>query len=106
MAQVYLHYVFGQILTPCKQGFLVSVTAMSCQVNCHTCGHVQVYEDMPQEMRSRFWYVLLERPDLAGQLLVGSQKLCSTSAGQLGTVGIMVNRKQLAVLPSMSVAVA
>lgn len=25
---------------------------------------------MPQEMRSRFWYVLLERPDLAQQLLV------------------------------------
>lgn len=25
---------------------------------------------MPQEMRSRFWYVLLERPDLAQQLMV------------------------------------
>lgn len=31
----------------------------------------QVFEDMPQEMRSRFWYVLAERPDLAEQLLVG-----------------------------------
>jgi hypothetical protein len=30
----------------------------------------QVYEDMPQEMRSRFWYVLLERPDLVQALSV------------------------------------
>ena len=30
----------------------------------------QVYEDMPQEMRSRLWYVLLERPDLAAPLRV------------------------------------
>jgi hypothetical protein len=36
----------------------------------------QVFEDMPQEMRSRFWYVLLERPDLAHQLLVSPQPVC------------------------------
>lgn len=35
----------------------------------------QVFEDMPQEMRSRLWYVLLERPDLAHQLLVSQQQL-------------------------------
>ncbi|KAF8058922.1 EVI5 [Scenedesmus sp. PABB004] len=29
----------------------------------------QVLEDMPQELRSRLWYVLLERPDLAAALM-------------------------------------
>lgn len=33
---------------------------------------VQVFEDMPQELRSRFWYVLLERPDLAAALMVST----------------------------------
>jgi hypothetical protein len=36
------------------------------------CCAAQVFEDMPHEMRSRFWYVLLERPDLARQLLVSA----------------------------------
>ncbi|KAF6259841.1 rab-GTPase-TBC domain-containing protein [Scenedesmus sp. NREL 46B-D3] len=46
----------------------------------------QVYEDMPQEMRSRFWYVLLERPDLVqalstrGQLPGGSGSATSPTA--------------------------
>ncbi len=31
----------------------------------------QVYEDMPQEMRSRLWYALLERPELAHPFRVG-----------------------------------
>lgn len=31
----------------------------------------QVLEDMPQEMRSRLWYVLLESPDMAQALMVG-----------------------------------
>eukprot|EP00879_Flechtneria_rotunda_P011135 GHRR01011633.1.p1 GENE.GHRR01011633.1~~GHRR01011633.1.p1 ORF type:complete len:608 (+),score=263.90 GHRR01011633.1:552-2375(+) len=29
----------------------------------------QCFEDMPQEMRSRLWYILLERPDLAQGLM-------------------------------------
>jgi hypothetical protein len=31
---------------------------------------LQVLEDMPQELRSRFWFVLLQRPDLAAMLMV------------------------------------
>jgi hypothetical protein len=35
---------------------------------------------MPQEMRSRFWYVLLERPELAQQLLVSQQPILLSAA--------------------------
>lgn len=44
------------------------------------CALPQVFEDMPQEMRSRFWYVLEERPDLAEQLLVSGDS-CTTGHG-------------------------
>jgi hypothetical protein len=40
---------------------------------------VQVYEDSPQEMRSRLWYVLLNRPHLIEPLQVGGS---SSGAGQ------------------------
>lgn len=35
----------------------------------------QVYEDMPQEMRSRLWFVLLEQPQLAEPFKVSSNTL-------------------------------
>lgn len=66
--------------------------------------HVQVFEDMPQEMRSRFWYVLLERPDLAQQLLVSQHRHGRRAHGRRwrNDVGTGTKYMQLLAVPAQA----